>query len=210
MTIASRHQDPGVQPSVRGLATGVIFLTIFGALWAAVGVQGLNGLVSWLGVILLVVGVVLLGAGISLSRASRRRRLSQGEMPTSKERQRRNKWFLIVFGTEILTIVIARMICWSINRLDLFVPVTMLIVGIHFFPLASLFRVRRYRLSGVLLCLLAISTVLVVPEQLRLVEILIDSRFVMLGIGGALIIWGIGLAQWLQGRKLLAQESHVA
>jgi hypothetical protein len=207
MTIASRYQDPGVQPSVRGIASGVVFLAIFGTLWAAVGIQGLNGLAPWSIVVVVLIGLVMFGAGISLSGAARQRQVQAG-ISASQKGQRRNKWFSIVLGIELASIVIARVICWLISRLDLFLPMTMLIVGIHFFPLATLFRVKRYQLAGALLCLLTIITVAAVPEQLRLTNLQIDSWSVVLGFGGALILWGIGLAHWLHGRESLARTSN--
>ena len=82
----------------------------------------------------------------------------------------------------------------------------MLIVGVHFFPLASLFRVKRYQIAGVLLCLLALVTLFFVPEQFYLGNFKITARWVILGFGGAFILWFIGFANWLQGRELFAQS----
>ncbi|MFL7869898.1 MAG: hypothetical protein AB8I58_13790 [Anaerolineales bacterium] len=199
-----KKQESNARSSVRGIASGVVFLAIFGVLWVAIGINGLQGLDEpWLLILMLLIGVALLVAGISLRRASQ-------QYPKAKnpDGQRRNKWFLIVFATELITIVIANVICRAINRFDLFFPVMMLIVGIHFFPLAALFRVKKYYTTGVLLCLLAILTIFAVPERIRLNGMQINTWWVILGLGGAFILWGVGFANWIQGKRLLAQRKR--
>ncbi|HEV7236370.1 MAG TPA: hypothetical protein VGN15_09330, partial [Ktedonobacteraceae bacterium] len=81
-----------------------------------------------------------------------------------------------------------------------------IIVGLHFLPLAALFEVKMYYLVGVLLCLLAIITLVVVPESATLGGQQISAQWVVLGFGAALILWGVGLGLWLLGKRLLAQS----
>jgi hypothetical protein len=208
MTIMDKNQGGSARPSVRGIARSVLFLVFFGALWASIGINGLNRLEEpWLEIVAMFIGLALLIAGVSLSRASRR---SSTQAPTTntQEGQHRSKWFRIVFATELIAIMVAYVICNAVNRFDLFFPVMMLIVGIHFFPLASLFRTRRYHVTGALLCFLAIITLLAVPEQLRLSGMQIQVWWVILGLGGAFILWGVGFANWLLGKRLLAKKNQ--
>jgi hypothetical protein len=208
MTTTSRNQESSISPSVGGIARSVLFLVFFGALWASIGINGLNKLEEpWLAIVAMFIGLALLIAGVSLSRASRR---SSTQAPTTntQEVQHRNKWFRIVFATELIAIMIAYVICSAVNRFDLFFPVMMLIVGVHFFPMASLFRIWRYHVTGILLCILAVITLLAVPEQLRLSGMQIKVWWVILGLGGAFILWGVGFANWLQGKRLLAQRKR--
>ena len=206
MTITNRNQESNIGPSVRGIARSVLFLVFFGALWASIGINGLNRLEEpWLAIVVMFIGLVLLIAGVSLSRASRR---ISPQAPTTDTQggQPRSKWFRIVFPTELIAIMIAYVICSAVNRSDLFYPVMMLIVGVHFFPLAFIFRIRRYYGTGALLCFLAVVTLLVMPEQLRLSDTQIQVWWVTLGLGGAFILWAVGFVNWLMGRKLLAQR----
>jgi hypothetical protein len=85
-----------------------------------------------------------------------------------------------------------------------------LIVGVHFFPLAALFQVKTHYLVGALLCLLAIITLLVVPESIKLGGQQITAQWVVLGFGAALILWGVGLSLWLLGKRLLALSESPA
>ena len=185
----------------------MLFLAFFGALWASIGINGLQGLEEpWSLIVMLLIGVALFIAGVSLRQASR-----QLHKPDTKSENpddhRKTIWFRIVFAIEGISIVIAYVICRAINRFDLFFPVMMLIVGVHFFPLAALFRVKRYYTAGGLLCLLAIITLFAVPEHLRMNHLQIIAWWVIPGFGGAFILWGVGFAHWLQGKRLLAKRN---
>jgi hypothetical protein len=181
---------------------------LFGTLWAVLGIEGLKGLdENWLAAGTILVGFTLLGGGISLIRASRQF-LDPSVKVDVQARQRRSKWFRMIFATELILIGIASVICRTINRFDLFIPVTMLIVGIHFFPLAAVFKLKIYYLAGALLCSLVIITLLAVPERLRLGNLQISAWWVVLGFCAALILWGSGFANWLHGKKLLDQKKE--
>jgi hypothetical protein len=190
--------------AVRGVASGVLFMAFFGTLWASIGTGGLQGWGGpWLAIVTVLVGIGLLLGGISLLLASQRLPNQVAEADARRGR-RTGIWFGIVFATEGLLIGIASVICNALHRFDLFFPIMALIVGVHFFPLAALFQVKIHYVAGALLCLLAIITLLVVPESTRLgnQEIMVQS--VVLGFGAALILWGIGVKLWLLGKRLLA------
>ena len=206
MLSIDRDHAPHGGSSVRGLASSVVFLAAFGTLWAMTGIGGLRGLdVGWLSALMIVVGLALLGGGISLIYAARQIANHNANANDSEE-HRRNKWFRIIFATELLAIGIAFVVCRAVNRVDMFFPVVVLIVGIHFFPLAALFRVNDYYLAGILLCALAVITLFAIPERLALNDLQIAAWRVTLGFGAAFILWSIGFANWLHGKKLLAQR----
>jgi hypothetical protein len=182
----------------------VLFLAFFGTLWASLGINGLKNIGEpWLVIAVWAIGLALLIAGASLSHVAR-----QASAKNVKERQHIMKWFRIIFAFELIAIAIAAVICRAVNRFDLFFPVMMLIVGIHFFPMASLFKIRKYYWTGAFLCLLAIFTFLTVPLDIQYNGTQIHTQRVILGFGGAFVIWGVGLANWLQGKSLLAQRKR--
>jgi hypothetical protein len=189
---------------VRGVASGVLFMAFFGTMWASIGIGGLQGWGGvWLPGTAVGIGVALLGAGFSLIRASRR--LSDVVAETNDERGRRtNIWFVSIFAAEGLLIGVASVICNAMNRLDLFFPIMACIVGIHFFPLAALFRVKLYYLVGTLLCCLAGITLLVVPVSATIAGHQISAQLVVIGFGAAVILWGVGFGLWLLAKRLLA------
>ena len=77
------------------------------------------------------------------------------------------------------------------------------IVGIHFLPLAALFRVKPYYFVGTLLCLLATVTLLIVPQRAVFSGQSINLQLVVLGFGAACILWVVGVGLWMLGTRLL-------
>jgi hypothetical protein len=189
--------------AVRGSAVGIFFMAFFGTLWAYTGIMGLNG---W-GVPLLLIAaiticIVLFICGVSLIRASRE--LTNQVSKTDFRRGNRTMfWFNIIFAAEGLAIFITIAVCNATRHSELIPLIIAIIVGVHFLPLAHLFRVRIYYFTGTLLCLLAIITLLFVPEKVTLGEYQINAFMSVVGFGSALILWGTSLAIWLIGRRLL-------
>jgi hypothetical protein len=208
MSFTDKHPKPIRGGFVRGAASGVIFIAFFSTLWAQIGIMGLQGWgTPWLTIATILVGLALFGGSMSLLLTSRRlqERVARAE---AQERRSKNKWFRIIFLTEGVLILIAAFVCNAVNRFDLFLPVMVLIVGVHFFPLAAVFRENIHYLAGALLCLLVTITLLVVPERADVGNLHIVAWEVILGFCSALILWGDGLALWLQGKRLLAYQEQ--
>ncbi|MGR6341674.1 DUF7010 family protein [Priestia megaterium] len=194
--------------AVRGTASGVIFMAFFGTLWAGIGIRGIQG---WelpvLITLSLSIGFVLFISAIALIKNSRQ--LTNEVIKKDGDRWRKkNRWFGIIFILEGLFIAIAAFICVSTNHLNLFVPVMALIVGAHFFPLASLFQVPIYYITGTLLCLLATITMLTFPVKIMISDHQIMAWWVSVGFGSALILWGTGVIVCLKGFRLLSIVQH--
>ncbi len=162
-----------------------------------------------LSLVAVLAGITLLGGGIALLRASQRLSNEVTEV-NARKWKRKGIWFGITFGTEGLLIGVASAICGAINRFDLFFPLMALIVGVHFFPLAALFEVRSHYFAGALLCVLALFTLLAVPERVTLDGKAITAQWVVVGFGAALILWGVGVYLWLLGKRLLARSEPTA
>ncbi|MFE3898541.1 MULTISPECIES: DUF7010 family protein [unclassified Priestia] len=196
--------------AVRGTASGVIFMAFFGTLWAGIGIRGMQG---WefpvLITLSLLIGVVLFISAIALIKNSRQ--LTNEVIKKDGARWRKkNRWFGIIFSLEGLFIAIAAFICVSTNHLNLFVPVMALIVGAHFFPLASLFQVPIYYITGTLLCLLATIVMLTFPVKIIVSDHQIMAWWVSVGFGSALILWGTGVIVCLRGFRLLSMAQNGA
>jgi len=190
--------------AIRGMASGVFFMAIFGTLWALTGIMGLQGWgVPLLLVVTAAICIALIISGGSLIKAS-----GKIKDPVSETGQRIGKrmkfWFNIIFVTEGVAIAITIAVCNAIRQPELIPLIIAIIVGIHFFPLASLFRVRLYYYTGALLCLLAIITWLLVPQEVTIGGHRIHAYMSVIGIGSALTNWGTALAIWLVGKRLLS------
>ena len=189
--------------ALRGTASGVIFMAVFGTLWAYTGIMGLKGLGGPLLLITaLAIGIALIiCGGVSLIRTTRVLTNQVSKEDLSREKRRR-VWFNVIFAAEGLAIAITIAISNVTRHTELIPVIIAIIVGVHFLPLASLFHVKLYYFTGALLCLLAIGTLLFLPEKISLGEHQIHTFMSVVGLGSALILWGTSLAIWLMGRSL--------
>ncbi|MDM5211066.1 hypothetical protein QUF94_06400 [Peribacillus sp. NJ4] len=195
----------------RGSGIGVIFMALFGTLWAGTGVMGLQGWgFPYVELAAIFVGIIMVIEGISLIYASQKMP-DQVSENGARRLKRMNFWFNIVFIAEGLLIGIAIAICNMINQTDLIPGVIAIIVGIHFLPLAALFQIKVYYATGVLLCLLALITLLIVPDTVMFGEHQILAPLSLLGFGCALILWTTGLTLLLSvknPREAKEENSH--
>lgn len=173
--------------TVRGYASGALFMTFFGAFWASFSAFALG---PWQrALLLLVVGVVSVALVIAAVRLLRQAR----HLPTSTSEESRargktqGRRFLLVFGVEFASIFVAASLL-GIAGLEGFIPpVIALIVGLHFLPLAAVFGVRLYYLTGIL-----ISLVAAVALVALLFGVTLGGEFgwaIVVGIATALILW---------------------
>lgn len=186
-----------MKEAFRGTGIGVIFMAVFGTLWAGTGVMGLQGWgFPYVELAAIFVGIIMVIVGISLIHASQKIP-NQVSEDGARRLKRIGFLFNMVFIAEGLLIGIAISICNLINQTDLIPGVIAIIVGIHFLPLASLFQIKVYYATGVLLCLLALITWLIVPDIVMVGEHQILAPLSLLGFGCALILWTNGLTLWL-------------
>jgi hypothetical protein len=186
-----------MKEAFRGSGIGVIFMAFFGTLWAGTGVMGLQGWgFPYVELAAILVGIIMVIGGISLIHASQK--MSNQVSENGARRLKRIGFlFNMVFIAEGLLIGIAIAICNLIDQIDLIPGVIAIIVGIHFLPLASLFQIKVYYATGVLLCLLALITLLIVPDTVMFGEHQILAPLSLLGFGCTLILWTTGLTLWL-------------
>ncbi|WP_185147817.1 DUF7010 family protein [Peribacillus simplex] len=195
----------------RGSGIGVIFMAFFGTLWAGIGVMGLQGWgFPYVELAAIITGIIMVIGGISLIQASQKMP-NQVSEKGARHLKRIGFWFNMVFIAEGVLIGAAIAICNAINQTDLIPGVIAIIVGIHFLPLASLFQIKLYYVTGSLLCLLALITLLVIPRTVMFGEQHIIAQLSLLGFGCALILWTTGIMLWLyvkNSRGVFVNQIH--
>jgi hypothetical protein len=143
-----------------GRAIGAMFFSIFGGAW--LGVWSLRALP---GNMLVPAAVIALSLAIfwqAISRFRRYRTALAAEQDTPRRRRisrlfniiNAGQWVLIVVGVNVLANI--GLAAWS-------VPFAILIIGLHFLPLAHLFANPPHYITGALLILLAIAYPLLMP-----------------------------------------------
>ena len=179
-----------------GTATGVLNMAFFGAVWTVAGSGGIEGAT---GVIVLIIGwaiaLALCVGSVRLRRVAKG--LPRNDSPQAQDRQKHNlRRFNLVFGLEFVAIVVAVFLLIRLGSGSLIPSVVALIVGIHFFPLATLFEVKVYHLTGAVLCALALATILFVPE----------SRLALVGVGSAATLFVTSAYMLFLGGKAARAE----
>ncbi|WP_037465889.1 hypothetical protein [Shimazuella kribbensis] len=188
--------------AVRGAANGVMFMTFFGALWASIGIVGSRSL--WEPWLLIFSGIITLLLLIgSLFLFGKGRNLTNSTNPEEKEHWKKvNRKFSLVFGLEGVAILITSVICNVTNHFEVFFPIVAIIVGVHFFPLAQLFRVSFYHVTGIILCVLGIITFFL-PMNATINGVTLVASSVFIGFGSAFTLWMTGLTIWITTMKQL-------
>ena len=160
-------------------AIGALWMTIAGTV-AALGVVAMSSTsvleVLVLLLIVLVVSFALYPSIISTLRAALR--LPRESSPAiTAARTKVTRRFGAVFSLECLCFLLANIVLLLLHHYEYLVPAILLIVGIHFFPIAALFKMWPYYLTGLLFSLAAIITVLTSPYTLSIGHV---SRWIVL------------------------------
>ena len=199
------------QGAIRGIASGVFFFAFFSTAWALLGIAGLDsgaGSFPWATALAIVIGVALAATGAWLIVVARR--LPETSNPEEEAYWRgTGKWFGIIFATEGILIGLNFAICNAINRAELAIPITVIIVGAHFLPLAAVFRMRMYYLVGALLIVVGVVALLL-PAGARLGAHQAQPQWMLAGFGSALILWVASAALIEQARRLLASVASAS
>ena len=172
-------KPPGItRDYARGVAIGALVLTFFGVFWAFANWPQAP---SWAyGVLSLPVVALTLFAVVRFINAAKLPEAMDGDQ-AARDGKRTGIAFGVVFAVEFILIAAAAAILAKLNR-PLLIPVAIaLIVGLHFFPLARLFHVPVYSVTGMLCVACSLASLLVADEAVRLL---------LLGLTIAIILWG--------------------
>ncbi|ASU32418.1 hypothetical protein [Mucilaginibacter xinganensis] len=136
------NNQPHLIPAdaVKGIASGLLMMACFTLIWAGIAYGGLHGTAYAWGLIPFpVLAIAFVINGISLFRIAGHFPKVESEEDKAEEKKR-GKWFGIVFGAEGLGIFIAINVVINIGHPELTIPVIALVVGLHFYPLARVFK----------------------------------------------------------------------
>lgn len=183
-----------------GLASGSVWLIAVGVFFAAwslveIATPGASALL----VLTLIGGAALLTFGVTrIRQALRRPRDVPSRTPADRAIGRR---FGLIVGAELVAIAIANPVAAAFHRFEVIPSLDLFIVGVHFLPLASLFRVPRYYVTGLLFCAIPAFTLLLVPATARVGHA--AAWFVAPSLGCGLVAAATGLAGLLEVRREL-------
>ena len=112
--------------------------------------------------------------------------------------------FGLVVGLEMAIIALGSMLLNRSHHPEFLLPFVSIVVGAHFFPLARLFDVRLYYVTGALLVLVGVTVMLAVPVHTMIGNL--HAWNALVGAICAVILWLTGIYALLRGRSFLKQE----
>lgn len=149
MRQANRTDALGAQRAI-----GAMFYAPFGAAWFALGSWN-AGAMRWPGIALAVaIGGFLLWKAIATHGAHKGALATQAETPETK---RRDKWFHIINAGQWVVILIVGNVLANLGHGDWVIPAAIFVVGLHFLPLAGLFRNPPHWVTGGALMAIAVG-----------------------------------------------------
>lgn len=178
--------EPEWNPSaeVRGRAVGLMLMSIFGACWILVGVgvsriHNPARLAIQAADVLIALNLLALGVRLFMDARQLARRTSAADEAPGR---RSGRLFGLIFGAEILLIIVVIRILLTASLERLVLPAIAVVVGLHFLPLAAVFRVATYYITGGVLTMLG---------AIGIIGILITNAEVTWGAG---VAFSVGLA----------------
>ncbi|WP_426107590.1 hypothetical protein [Massilia sp. TSP1-1-2] len=132
----------------RGLGIGALFLSFFGAMWLTGGLELAYGKkVLLLDAAIWLVACLIFVVGLGVVRANK--------LPAGDKKADHGKAFAIINVVQYGAIFLMVQILNATTYGDWVIPGIMLVVGLHFFPMARLFAYRPHLLTGAALVALA-------------------------------------------------------
>ncbi len=197
-TTASPNEIPRV---ITGAAFGVLMMTLFGTAWLAWGLQNVRADSPWLIAALVLPAIALLIPCFGMFQIGRRAGKRAAPLSASQKRVQRQMGitFGIIFGAEGLLIFLAVNVLAHFHLKPYLMTVVATIVGLHFLPLARLYRVPLYYwVGGVMLADALVS--LALPSPIREIAV---------GLSMGAILWLTCVLVLRQG-FLLAHHQQTA
>lgn len=136
-----------------GRATGAMFFSVFGGVWLAGWARSSGVGAPWF------VAIVAIALILFLVARGRRRRYAAAleQERATPERRHAERVFNIVNAGQWIGIFVIAFILGRLGYGNWIVPMAIGVVGLHFFPLARVFRNPSQYVTGAALVLLAIS-----------------------------------------------------
>ena len=131
---------PNIIPriAIRGIASGMLMMAFFTMAWAGIAYGSMtHGL--FVLIFFAVLSVAFVANAIYLFSISKRFPVLNTNEDKA-EGKRSGMWFGIIFGAEGLLIFIAINIVTNMGHADLTIAVIALVVGLHFYPMAKVFK----------------------------------------------------------------------
>ena len=185
--------------AITGIATGLVMMAVFTTIWSCIANAGLSGKDYHLVLIAFcLVAATFAGYGIFLFSNAKNFPKSTSEADLA-EKKRTGKWFGIIFGAEGLGIAIAVNVVINLGHPDLTIPTIALVVGLHFYPMAKVFKRNVDYYLATWTTIIAICGIVFILNKTFTEE----QAFAFVGIGTAIATSCYGLYMIYRGQRFM-------
>ena len=190
-----------------GLAAGCLWLVVVSTSFAAVSLLVVRSpaatvlltAISLLAIVLIVMSIATLRAVSHVQDTT---------APRPSEGRRIGRRFGAIVGVEGLVLTAVTLACVFTHRWAFIAPLDLMIVGLHFLPLAKLFNVPRYNVTGALFFGIPIVTMLLLPVNGLVGDAL--SWFVIPSVGCAIVAFITAWAGLREVRQFIHASQSIA
>lgn len=181
---------------------GLFLMMIFTSIWTVVAEVALDfkdyGLLGgFFGLVIL----YFLAHYIKFHQVEQALPRNPGTTDTPEDR-RRTRQFLYIFGTEGLAILVVKNILVNTNLDYLFIPSLALIVGLHFFPLARIFKRKFDYFVAAWTTLIGLTGLALIIQK----SLPTNSAIAIVAIGCALATAANGLRAVINGNRIIGRS----
>ncbi len=192
--------EPHIIPdtAIKGVATGLCMMAFFTLLWAGIAFGGLHGSNYWFALFIFpLFSIIFVINAVQLFKIAKLFPKLTSEADIAEEK-RMSKWFGIIFGAEGVGIFIGINIVNNLGHPELDIPVLAVVVGLHFFPLAKVFkRTVDYYLATWATLVAILAFVFTLNKTFTQ-----NQMMVFIGIGIAIATSGYGFYMVRNGHRL--------
>jgi len=181
---------------------GLFLMMIFTTIWAIIAEVALElrdyGLLGGFFALML---LYLLAHYIKFHRVQQLLPKAPENAETAEDRKR-SRQFLYIFGTEGLAILVVKNILVNVNLDHLFIPCLALIVGLHFFPLAKIFRRKFDYYVAAWTTLIGLAGLTMMVERMTPP----NTAIAIVAIGCALATAANGVRAVINGNRIIGRS----
>jgi len=179
--------------AVIGAGRGALIVAMFGAGWLGWGLGQARAFTGFVGPAFGFIELFLLACSIYVIRKGRLLRKQYPPMPAST-RQAIRKSLLLVVSMEIVGLLLVWILAHRFHRPDLAADWCAMVVGLHFLPLAKIFRSLHLLVIGILMTLWCVLCWFLFRSNALVISVT---------VGTGILLWAASVSALFRARKIV-------
>jgi hypothetical protein len=187
-----------------GAALWLIVISLVFVVWSFLAIRTPIARLMLIGTVVLMGGLIVISVIVIHAALG----LPVSTVPSTPEGKQIRRRFAWVFGAEMFAFAVVNSVVGVTRNFELMPSLNLIIVGVHFFPLAQIFRVPRYNIMGLLFCAIPLVTLLAIPKQFLVGRNL--AWYVIPGLGCGLVASLTAVAGLYEAWKYISKTRGAA